>query len=342
MPHGSRGCARKWTPYWDEIGPLFEWTPQEKARRSWDFLHRELLPRRDAALQLAGEIRELAGDNLARERTEVDLLQARLSLFIGRMLAVTVLLGLLIAGVTVSRIHKLERHFEAQRLRAEAAEEQMRRLSRQVVQAQEDERRSLSRELHDEVGQSLTALRLELGTLRNLREASEPEFLEHLDDAKALAEQSLRSVRGMAMGLRPTMLDDLGLGPAIQWQAREFSKHTGVPVDVRIEGNLAHLPDRHKTCVYRIVQEALTNCARHAHAKTIAVAVEGKEDLLEVRIQDDGVGFNQATARPRGLGLIGIEERVRELGGRFQLHTKHTGGTTLQAAIPIPVAAEAQ
>jgi signal transduction histidine kinase len=325
--------------YWDALDPLFEWTQEEKAKRSWAFLRREVLTRRGASLQIADEIRDLTQANLDREREEVDREQAGMPGFIIRMLVITVLLGVGVAGITILRMTRLEQGSDEQRERTEAAEKELRLLSRQLVRAQEQERKSISRELHDEIGQKLTALRMELGSLPKLK--GEGQFDEHLEDAKRLAEQSLRSVRDIAMGLRPSMLDDLGLGPAVQWQARQFSKHTGVPVNVQISGQLGTLPERHRTCVYRVVQEALTNCARHAAAKTIRVAIDGRGDRLSLLIQDDGAGFDTSGVRGRGLGLIGIEERVKELGGEIKLSSKPNTGTMLSATIPVPEEAAA-
>ena len=321
--------------YWDVLDPLFEWTPAQKSALSWLFLRKQVLPRREAALAIAQEIHDLAQANLRKQRDAVDKEEAELPIFIGRMLGITVFLGLLIAGISVYRMHRLELHSDEQRQRAEAAEEELRQLSRQLVRAQEEERRSISRELHDEIGQMLTALRMELRSLQELRSAPEEQFQEHVEDARRLAEQSLRAVRDMAMGLRPSMLDDLGLGSAVQWQARQFSKHAGVPVNVEIEGALSHLPDRHRTCVYRLVQEALTNCARHAKAKTIRVSIRSLGDTLRVEVRDDGVGFDPASTRGRGLGLLGMQERVKELGGKVTLKSQPGSGTTLSASIPL-------
>src|SRR5262249_46840037 len=155
--------------------------------------------------------------------------------FIRRMLLITVLLGLIIAVVSVLWMGSIENRSREQVRRTEAAEGELRRLSRQLVQAQEEERKSISRELHDEVGQTLTALRIELRSLQDLRTAPEPEFQEHAEGAKRLAEQALKTLKDLAMGLRPSMLDDLGLGSAVQWQARQFSKLTGIPVNVHID-----------------------------------------------------------------------------------------------------------
>jgi len=322
--------------YWDALDPLFEWTPEEKVARSWSFLQRQILPRRRAALAISGATSKLTEANLDQQRREIDRAQAAMAGFIGRMLAFTVLLGLGIAAVTVVRMTKLEKHSEVQRRRTEEAERELRLLSRQLVQAQEAERKSLSRELHDEVGQMLTGLRMELRSLQELRTAPAEQFQNHLDDAKRLTEQSLRALRDLAMGLRPSMLDDLGLGPAIQWQARQFAKHTGIPVNVEIAGMPGEIPESHRTCVYRVVQEALTNCARHARAKRIAVAVAGGPEGIRVSVEDDGAGFEPARMRSRGLGLIGMQERVMELGGELTVRPKAPTGTVLEARVPLP------
>lgn len=321
--------------FWSALEPLLEWTADEKRAQNWWFLSREILPRREAALQLAHELSQIAQANLDRQRREVDSRQEELAVFIRRMLAATVFVGFAIAAATFFRMRQLESRSAESHRRTEAAESQLRRLSRQLVRAQEEERRSISRELHDEVGQMLTALRMEVRSLQDLRTSPENEFNEHVDSAKRLAEQSLRSLRDIAMGLRPSMLDDLGLGSAIQWQARQFSKRAGIPVNVHIDGLPAALPDRHRTCVYRLVQEALTNCARHSQARTIDVNVTNHDGRLSVAVKDDGVGFDPAKVKGRGLGLLGIEERVLELGGDLRVTSQPHRGSALYATIPI-------
>lgn len=322
--------------YWDALDPLFEWTPEDKAARSITFLRREVLPRRRAALSITSEISKLTEANLDRQRKEIDQSEAAMVTFIGRMLAVTVLLGLGIAAATVFRTTKLERNSELQRLRTEMAERELRGLSRQLVQAQEEERKSLSRELHDEVGQMLTGLRMELASLQELRTAPDDQFRTHIDDAKRLAERCLRALRDLATGLRPSMLDDLGLGPALQWQARQFAKHAGIPVNVQIENLPRPIPEPHRTCVYRLVQEALTNCARHAHAGKIDVIIGRQSAGISVSVRDDGVGFDPSNIRGRGLGLLGMQERVKVLGGNLAINSRPRKGTLLLAQIPLP------
>jgi signal transduction histidine kinase len=321
--------------YWNSLDPIFEWTPAQKLALSSFFLRRVVLPRRDAALTIAREIRDLNQANLARQRLEVEEKESELPVYVWKMLAITILLGFLVAGVSIYRITRLEQRSEAQRLRTEMAEAELRRLSQQLVRAQEEERRNISRELHDEIGQMLTAQRMEIRNLRALRNAPEEAFLAHLESTVRLSEQALRAVRDLAMGLRPSMLDDLGLGPAIEWQAREFSRRYGVPVTVQIEGSLDGLPEAHRTCTYRVVQEALTNCARHAQATEIRIALHEHQDRLLITIQDNGVGFDPARAAGRGLGLIGIQERVRDLGGAVNIVSQEGKGAVLSIEIPV-------
>ena len=207
--------------YWGSLDPLFEWTPQQKMSFSALFLRKQVLPRREAALSIAHEIAGLNQANLERQRHLVGQKQSELPRYVTKMLAITILLGLLVAAGTMFRTSRLERRATVERRKTELAEQELRRLSQELVRAQEEERRSISRELHDEVGQMLTALRMELRSLEQLRQGPAELFQAHLDDSKALSEKALRVVRDLAMGLRPSMLDDLGLGPAVEWQGRD-------------------------------------------------------------------------------------------------------------------------
>ena len=242
--------------------------------------------------------------------------------------------GVVVSAAGILRIRWLERRAHQQHQQAEQTGEEMRNLSVRLRHAQEEERRTISRELHDEVGQKLTAMRMELGTLERLRTAGHSEFSASLTQVKELAEQSLRMIRDIATGLRPSVLDDLGLGAALQKQAREFSKRTGTPVSVSIEGGFGGLADRQRTYVYRIVQEALTNCAKHARARQISIRLLDRDEQIELTVTDDGIGFDRDKAAHSGLGLIGIEERVRELGGVIAVQSAPNHGTTIRVTIP--------
>ncbi|MGH9140191.1 MAG: sensor histidine kinase, partial [Thermoanaerobaculia bacterium] len=133
----------------------------------------------------------------------------------------------------------------------------------------------------------------------------------------------------------PSVLDDLGLPAAVQKQAREFSKRTGVVVAVSVDGSFERLRDPHRTYIYRIVQEALTNCAKHSEAHSISVTLIGRPDRVELVVADDGVGFDAGRLRKGGLGLIGMEERVRELGGVAEIRSAPGEGTAIHVSTPL-------
>jgi len=325
--------------YWDSLDPIFEWTPKEKAERSWLFLRRKVLPRRKAVMDLAREVARMNRENLDRERNRIQKSQNVLQSFLIRMMAFALSFGTAVAALTTYRVATLEKRHEAQRKRIEQTEDNLRRLSRRLVQAQELERKALSRELHDEVGQTLTALGIEIANLEQARHTDSNGFHTRIEDSKRLNAEAMRAIRDLAMGLRPSMLDDLGLEPALEWQGREFSRHTGVPATVQVHGSLDHLSDAQSTCIYRVVQEALTNCARHAQARSVLVSVHAEDRQVVVVVQDDGIGFDPASRLRGGLGLLGIEERVQALDGNVKFDSQPRHGTTIRVEIPVSVAA---
>ena len=332
--------------YWSSMDPVFDWTPPQKLAVSWLFLRRIVLPRRAAVLEIAGEARKLNAAELAERQREMDLRMAEFRRSGQRTLALMLALAAAASLASILRVSQLESRARQQHAETERAEHEMRRLSHELVRAQEDERRNLSRELHDEIGQTLTALGVELANLEKLRTSGEEQFEAHLQDAKQLTAQTLRSVRGIAMGLRPALLDDLGLGPALEWQAREFSHRTGIPVEVLREGLREDLPEAHRTCLYRVVQEALTNCGRHADAKHVRVALHTEAGRLSLTVQDDGRGLPPDFERERAhgaphMGLVGMEEMIRELGGALLIDSQAGKGTLLKVSIPLPQQAQA-
>jgi signal transduction histidine kinase len=310
--------------YWETFDPLFDWTPTEKILQSASFLRREVVPRREAALTIAREIEELNNGNLAAQRDEVARRHAAFRDDLHRLLWQTVLLGLGVAVIVVFRLRVLEQ-------RSEEAEDQMRELSQQLVNTQEEERKNLSRELHDHVAQVLTGLRMELGRIERMSASVAPAVAE----CKRLVDDMFRTVRNLALGLRPSMLDDFGLQAALEWHARDFMSRYAINVQLTVHGNVDTLPEKHRTCVYRIVQEAMTNCVRHADAKNIQIGVTAGMGQLRVAVGDDGVGLNPANRR-KGLGLRGIDERVKELLGTMTISREAGQGTTLVVRLPLP------
>jgi signal transduction histidine kinase len=279
---------------------------------------------------------KLNHDNLERERQRTQESRRVLESFLYRMMGFALAFGTLVALLTTHRVAALEKKQEQQRRQIEETQSNLRKLSRRLVQAQEGERKALSRELHDEVGQTMTALGIEISNLEKLRNSDSGAFHARIEDAKQLNKKAMHIIRDLAMGLRPSMLDDLGLEPALRWQGREFSRRTGVPASVQVTGAVDELSDAQRTSIYRIVQEAFTNCARHAKAKNVLVTVRAEENRVALVVQDDGIGFD-ASARPSGLGLLGIQERVQELDGSLRISSEKNKGTTLRVEIPIGV-----
>ena len=329
--------AAKVDDYWETFEPLFGWNVLQKLLNSASFLRREVLPRRDAVLDITHEIEQLNDANLATQRAGVTRQQDAFRNDLRRLLWQSMLVGIAVSLAAVLRLRVAEQRSEQQRGRAEQAEEHMRQLSHGLVSTQEEERRKLSRELHDHVGQMLTALRMALG--RAERVPSPLPRSVALADARDLAEELLQTVRDLSLGLRPSMLDDFGLGPALEWLVRDHQRRSGIDVRLTVAGPVSGLADATRTCIYRVVQEALTNCARHASATRIDVDVRYADRDVQVVVRDDGCGM-KAGSRTRGLGLIGIEERARELGGHLDVTSAPDRGTTLTVRLPVPPATE--
>jgi signal transduction histidine kinase len=245
----------------------------------------------------------------------------------------SLLLGLVLAVTVVFRLRVLERRSDDQRETAERAELQTRELSQRLVAAQEEERKTLSRELHDHVAQVLTALRMELGRIERRRAPDDTWLAGVVAECKQLVDRMFHTVRDLALGLRPSMLDDLGLRAALEWHARDFMRRYGIEVHLEIDHGCDALSGAYQTCVYRVIQEALTNCARHAHASSVSVRLTSTDSGVRLRIADDGVGFALASHRD-GLGLRGLEERVKELGGVLDIVSAPRRGTTLSIRLP--------
>ena len=335
--HGDQmlSLQTKLDDYWQTFDPLFDWTPAEKILQSASFLRREVVPRREAVLAIAQEIEELNNANLAEQRAEVTRRQAVFRADLLRLLWRSLLLGLVVALTVVFRLRVLERRSEQQKTIAQDAERQMRQLSQRLVATQEDERKNLSRELHDHVAQVLTALRMELGRIERSKPPADVRLGAAVAECRRLVDQMVHTVRDLALGLRPSMLDDFGLQPALEWHVRDLTRRYGVDVELTAHGDFDALPERYRTCVYRAIQEALTNCIRHAEARTVKVNVTGCEDRLDVSVTDDGIGL-EPTRRRDGLGLRGIEERVKNLHGTMAIHGATGEGTTLTIRLPLP------
>jgi signal transduction histidine kinase len=213
-----------------------------------------------------------------------------------------------------------------------ASQERLRALSSRLVEVQEAERRHLARELHDEIGQLLTGLKL---TLEARGRSSAKAESGDLDTAQALVDSLIEQVRNLSLNLRPAMLDDLGLVPALVWYFDRYTAQTGVKVLFSHDGNGRARPDV-ETAAYRIIQEALTNVARHAEVREAVVTLSPHVGNLELRVQDDGAGFDpHVFAAATSTGLNGMRERAELLGGRLTVDSAPGAGTTVTALLPL-------
>jgi len=214
------------------------------------------------------------------------------------------------------------------------AEERSLRLARQLVSAQEEERRHISRELHDELGQALTFLRIQLGLMQNDLGPQSESFLKRMSEAVVLTDATIERMRVLAQDLRPPGLDAVGLNLTLEGFCRTFARRTGLSVDYTGE-ELRALPEAANISFYRYLQEALTNVAKHAHASHIQVKLSRDNGEISLSVEDDGRGFcRQAQESSSGLGLLGVRERLESLGARLEIESWPGQGTRLSALMP--------
>jgi signal transduction histidine kinase len=239
-----------------------------------------------------------------------------------------------VAVLVLSFTTRLEKQAEEEQAKAMEAQADLRRLSASLLESQEQERQALSRELHDQIGQALTAIKIDLSRAEQVLDPKFTNIHERLTRARWVTEETLEKVRSMSMLLRPSMLDDIGLSAALGWYVKRFSQNTGIRVSLNDEESVEGLPAAHKSSLYRIVQEALTNCARHAEARNVQVRLGLEEGICRMTIEDDGKGF-EIGGRPRGLGLLGIQERVDEMGGTLEVVSAPGQGATVVVTVPL-------
>ncbi len=217
-------------------------------------------------------------------------------------------------------------HAERQQLRSQLLEK--------VIAAQEDERRRIARELHDETGQALTSLMVRLQTMN--QQCPVPELKPQMEDLRDLLAKTLDDVHNLAVELRPSVLDDLGLEAALSRYVRDYQTRYPLAVDLAVVGLEKRLPPPVETAVYRIIQESLTNIARHAQAETASVLVEQRNGRIRAIVEDDGIGFDEQVALKNGrLGLYGIRERAELLNGTLTIESEPGQGTTIFVEVPL-------
>ena len=327
LPQEALSQLRKeFGAYSDITAVVLGWTPEQK-RALGPANAASTAARRQEVFALTGQVEKLVTANFEHQGNQITQADQQLRASLGWISVVALILGLGISAITLVHTARLERQ-------SQQAESELRQLSGQLRTAQEQERKHLSRELHDQVGQLLTGLRLELSTVA--RTVTDAESSLRLANAKATVEQVLRSVRDIAMLLRPSMLDDLGLTPALAWLGREVSRSSGIEIQMEVDEEANSLPDAHRTCLYRVVQEALTNASLHSGARKVQVMLRTGGAWVSGTITDNGRGFETDPGVHKGLGLVGMQERVRELGGSIRIVSSLGRGTRVEIRLPRP------
>ena len=235
-------------------------------------------------------------------------------------------------------LKKSEHHYSQLLEKSDRLQEQLRQLSRQILSAQEDERKKISRELHDVIAQTLTSINIRLAALKKEAAINTKGLDRNIARTQRLVEKSVNIVHEFARELRPAVLDDLGLIPALHSFVKLFSKRTRIRVHLKVFAGVEQLDAGRRTVLFRVAQEALTNVSRHAHASRVEVSIQKLAGLICMKIKDDGKSFEvERMLRSRGgkhLGLLGMRERLEMVGGCFEVESAPSKGTTITALIP--------
>ncbi len=322
--------------YWNAIEPVLGAERPASALESRAFLREKVIPRRETVIRISDQIHSLNQDAFDAEQRELAAIRASLHTRIWLTSLITIGLGMVVALVAARAVARLNARVRQQHLHEVAQGGELARLSGKLMRAQEDERRRIARELHDEIGQALGAIKLELAVASRI--VASPSIDEALAEARSITDQTLQTVRDLSQLLHPAMLDDLGLADTADWYLRAFSRRTGIASDLTIDRLSERLPREIEVCTYRVIQEAINNIGKHAGATACHVRIVRATDSLHVTVEDNGRGFRAEPVRVsdgRGLGLIGVRERVTILGGRLNVESGDGHGTRLTVELPL-------
>jgi len=299
-------------------------------------LRHQIMPKRESVIRVTDEAQALNRSAFVEQENEIASLYRATQRWLWGTFGAAVFVSLGIALLAATYVGRLEDRVQSQRVKEAENARDLQRLSMKLISVQEEERRVIARELHDEVGQALTAIKVELAVAqRAIDAAGGPAHV--LQDARSISEGVLHTVRDLSHLLHPALLDDLGLIAAVESYLKGFGKRHGLRVDLLQERMDQRLQQETEAAAFRIVQEALTNVARHAHATSCRVYLQRLIHTVLVTVEDDGIGFdaspNVANLRA-GLGLIGIRERVALLGGTLRLESAPGKGTRITVELP--------
>lgn len=315
---------------------IFDADPLTRSTRSAQLLRERVVPRREVAIRISQQVQTLNRQAFVAQNQATAQLYRDAQRQAWRQLGVALAASLAIALWAGLSANRLEARIRLQHARDAQMTSDLHRLSARLVSAQEDERRMIARELHDEVGQALAAIRVELSLAQ--RGEGQASLSSHLDHVRAITEGALHTIRDLSHLLHPAMLEDLGLVPAMESLVAGFTRRHGIAVEWSHHGLERRLPEPIEIMVYRIAQEALNNMARHSQATRGRIAVSVDESHLRMTLEDNGVGFaaDDLQSLPSGgLGLIGIRERVAQFSGTMRLNATPGGGTWIGVDVPL-------
>lgn len=342
--HAYTDLRAKVEDFWSTIEKVPASTEGFDLAARYQFVQREVVPRRNAAGDVLRQFTALS--QAALQESELEFAAAR-RLAASRLLVIlglSLVLAVTVASFSLHHSGRLEKEAIRQHEAVARAKSELQQLSARLMEVQEEERARLSRELHDEIGQALATLRLEINRAQSAAES--PVLRERLERARALAERTVGTIRNMSLLLRPAILDDLGLGPALQWQTGDFTQRTGVACEFVEDEVPEELPESVRTCMYRVLQESLHNCEKHADASTVCVSVSLSESWLTLTVEDNGKGFSAdvrgVSGWRGGFGILGMQERAHALNGTLSVDSAPAKGTRLTLRLPVsaPMAEE--
>jgi signal transduction histidine kinase len=322
--------------FWETVLPVLSWDSTRRLIEARNVLRRRVIPKRDVIIRISGRIQELNRGALRQQQEETAAIYRMMRRRMWETSGLALIVSLAIAIAITHHAGRLETRIRQQAQQDLQNTRDLQRLSAKLVHAQEEERRTIARELHDEIGQALTAIKVELAVAER-GGASTGRSDEAFREARAITDRALQQVRDLSQLLHPALLDDLGLPAALEWHLRRFSARTGIRTELLQERMDTRLAVEIETCIYRITQEALTNVARHAAASSCRVYLHRLARTVLLTIDDDGRGFPVAEREreaPRGLGLLGIQERVSGFRGTFRLESEPGKGTRLTVELP--------
>lgn len=296
-----------------------------------------IAPTREAVMRVSDRVQELHRASIDQRRRELSETYAGIRRRIWVSTGLALVLSASIALLVTLYAGRLESRIQRQRVQEVQATRDLQRLSTKLVTAQEEERRTIARELHDEVGQALTAIKLELAAADGVLGGA-GQGVPALREVRAISDRALQSVRDLSQLLHPALLDDVGLPAALERHLRSFAARTGISTELLQDRMEDRLAPEIEVCLYRIAQEALTNVARHAHASSCRVYLQRLSSTIVMTVEDDGEGFAARPTTPeagrQGLGLLGIRERVSGVRGSYRLESAPGKGTRLTVEVP--------